>query len=150
VTRLVILVANSLNPHFCKRFTQKKSRNLGILDNSPPVSLVGLPLVVEAHHRPIVGRQVGHDKADAGEQFPAMELHLRTTPAPSKPPSISEFIASYQIDSSLRKWKSGKDRSRRGDVPAIRAKILSGLKSRTVRSPASGERQTPEDRNAPT
>jgi hypothetical protein len=35
------------------------------------------PLVVEAHHCPVVERQVGHDKADAGKQFPAMEFDFR-------------------------------------------------------------------------
>jgi hypothetical protein len=45
----VILVANSLNPHFCKWFTQKKSRNLGILVNSPPVSTVVSPGAIWSH-----------------------------------------------------------------------------------------------------
>jgi len=32
---------------------------------------------VVAHHRPVVSRQVGHDKADAGEQLAKVELNLR-------------------------------------------------------------------------
>jgi hypothetical protein len=43
-------------------------------------------LVVEAHYRPVVERQVGHDKADAGEQLPAMELDLRHHPPRLLPP----------------------------------------------------------------
>src|SRR5215472_15279720 len=42
-------------------------------------------LVVEAHHRPVVERQVGHDEAHAGEQFPAMEFDLRHHPPGYRP-----------------------------------------------------------------
>ena len=34
-------------------------------------------LVVEPYHRAVVSRQGGHDEADAGEQLPKVELHLR-------------------------------------------------------------------------
>src|ERR1019366_1130276 len=38
-------------------------------------------LIVEPHHRAVVSRQGGHDEADAGEQLPKVELHLRHHPS---------------------------------------------------------------------
>jgi antitoxin HigA-1 len=79
----VILVANSLNPHFCKRFTQKKSRNLGILDNSPPVSLLGLPRLARYFGTSAelwLGMQKDYDLQGARDEFEAeveREVHPR-------------------------------------------------------------------------
>jgi L-alanine-DL-glutamate epimerase-like enolase superfamily enzyme len=36
--------------------------------------LGGAPLVIEPHHRPAVGLQIGRDEADARKQFPKVEL----------------------------------------------------------------------------
>src|SRR5712672_1776202 len=48
-------------------------------------------LVVEAHRRPVVESQVGHDKPDTGEQLPAMELDFRNHPPGYRP--IPRLIA---------------------------------------------------------
>jgi hypothetical protein len=61
-----------------------------------------------------MSRKVGSWESRAASltsSYPAnrlyIDLHLRTAPIASKPTSISAFVAFYQIDSSLRKWKSG-------------------------------------------
>jgi len=70
----------------------------------------------EAHYCPVVERQVGRDKADAGKQLPAMELDLRSH-APCLLPTRGLIEKSLVTDHRLVARPSNWPRQRAPDVP---------------------------------